>query len=233
VEEEWREFFLEWAETEAYAQRLSEAKDVIKEALGRFEKSYIAFSGGKDSTALMHLVLSFDRNITVLHWDYGPYYLPRNLEREILEIAKACGAKNIRVETSEKYLKLGRKAINVLGSEFLGKLVPQLKQEGYDLAFLGLRAEEAVKRRERTKGFYEKDKSGIVNVFPLRNWSWKEVWAYLVSNGVPYLSYYDIYAPLLGWDKTRFVTLFDPEFDKFGSRNVDGILMWRYRNVQL
>ncbi|XRP97789.1 phosphoadenosine phosphosulfate reductase family protein (plasmid) [Methanocaldococcus sp. 16A] len=233
MDEKWREYFLIWAESEVFQEKLKKTKEIIKEALSKFKKPYIAFSGGKDSTALMHLVLSFDDSIMVLHWDYGPYYLPRPLEKEIIEIAKKCRAKNLRVETSKKYWILKRNAVNVLGVDYLGKLVPQLVKEGYDLAFVGLRAEEAVKRRLRTQEIYEYDKyKKITNVYPLRDWSWKDVWAYIVSNNLPYLSYYDKYCPILGWDKTRFVTLFDLEFDKFGSSNIDNVLMWRFRNVK-
>ena len=223
-----REYFLLWSQTDEFKQKLKEAQRIIKQALRDFSKPYIAFSGGKDSTALMHLVLQQNREVTVVHWDYGPYYIPRPLHREILSIARKCGAKNLIVLTSSLYKKLGRRAQGVLGRHFIGIEIPKLIKQGYDAAFLGLRAEESVKRRFRTEGFYEYDDSGIVNIFPIRNWTWRDVWAYIISNKVPYLSYYDKYASLLGYDKTRFVTLFDPEFNCFGAENVDKFLMWKF-----
>lgn len=229
MEREWREYFIAWSRTEEYGRKVEEAKRIIREALSRFEKPYIAYSGGKDSTALMHLVLREDENVTVVHWDYGRYYIPRNLHEEIVDIAKKCGAKNILILTSPLYEKLGRRARNVIGRHFIGLEIPKLIKQGYDCAFLGLRAEESVKRRIRTENFYERDPRGIVNVFPLRNFTWRDVWAYIVSNDVPYLrSFYDKYCRLLGYDKARFVTLFDPEFDVFGATNVDKFLMWKY-----
>jgi len=229
MDREWAEYFLEWSETHEFNKKLDEAKKIVKEALSKFKKPYIAFSGGKDSTALLHLVLSFDKNITVVHWDYGPYFVPRHIEKEIINIAKKCGAKNVIILTSHLYRKLGRKAKNVLGRHFLGIEVPKLAKSGYDCAFLGLRAEESVKRKIRTKKYFEKDeKTGITNVFPLRKWSWRDVWAYIVKNNINYLSLYDKYGPILGYDKARFVTLFDPEFSHFGTENVDKFLMWKY-----
>lgn len=229
MDQRWREYFHMWSETDEFEQKRKEAVEVIKQTLKRFNKPYIAYSGGKDSTALMHMILQF-KDVTVVHWDYGPYFIPRPIEREIIEIARKCGAKDIITLTSSLYRKLGRKARGVLGRHFIGIEIPKLIEQGYDAAFLGLRAEESVKRRFRTEGFYEYDDKGITNVFPIRNWTWRDVWAYIVSNNVPYLSYYDKYAPLLGYDKTRFVTLFDPEFDRFGSENLDKFLMWRYYN---
>lgn len=228
MKDEWKKYFLLWSRTEEYLKKLSEAEKVIDDALNDFKKPYISYSGGKDSTALMHMVLKHNAEVTVVHWDYGPYYLPRAIEKEIIKIARKCGAKEIRVLTSSLYEKLGRKAVNVLGRHFIGVEIPKLIREGFDCAFIGLRAEESVKRRFRTDGFRETDRRGIVNVFPLRNFTWRDVWAYIASEKVPYLSYYDKYAPLLGYENTRFVTLFDPEFDRFGSTNIDKFLMWEY-----
>ena len=235
MNEEWREFFLRWSETDIHQQRVAEARRVIQRALSRFKKPYIAFSGGKDSTALLHLVLSFDRMITVLHWWPGPFFYPEPLEKEVIEIAKACGAIDLRVETSEEYVIYGRQAHNVKGRHYLGGVIPRMvKEEGYDLAFIGLRAEEAAKRKARTKDFFEWDRTReITNCFPIARWSWKDVWAYIVSNNIPYLSYYDKYGPVVGWDKARLCALFASDMERFGALWVDGVLMWRYRNVRL
>jgi len=102
-----------WGRTEWFRARVREAERVIEEALSRFNRPYVAFSGGKDSTALMHIVLRKDPNVTVVHWDYGPFFVPRELHREILSIARGCGARDIRVLSSQLYWKLGRKARNV------------------------------------------------------------------------------------------------------------------------
>ena len=44
---------------------------------------------------------------------------------------------------------------------------------------------------------------------------------------------YDKYVAVLGWDRARFVTFFDKEFEHLGSINVDGVLMWRWRNEEV
>lgn len=229
MEREWKEYFLKWSKTEEFKDKLKIAKEVIEQALEEFRKPYIAFSGGKDSTALLHLVMQFDKSITVIHWDYGKYFIPRQIHREILEIAKTCCAENIIVLTSKLYDKLKENAQGILGKCFIGVEIPKLAKQGYDCCFLALRSEESIKRRERTKNYREFDKTGIWNVFPIRDWTWKDVWAYIVSNNIKYLKLYDKYAKLLGYDKARFVTLFDKEFSWLGNENVDRFLFWKFR----
>lgn len=223
-----KEVLKEWAKTDEHNRKVEEAKRIITEALAKYHKPYVAFSGGKDSTCVLYLVLQQKPDVMVLHWDYGRYYIPRWLEQEFIENAKKLGAVNIRVETSHLYEELGRNAINVLGREYLGKLVPQLKEEGYDLVFVGLRKQESLKRRRRMER--REHISVIPECWPIQNWDWKDVWAFIFGNNLPYASVYDEYASVLGWDKVRLTTFFDPEFDKLGSSNVDGVIMWRWRN---
>lgn len=225
-----KEVLRQWAETDEHKARVKEAEQIIAKALATHEKPYVAFSGGKDSTCMLHLVLRQKSDIMILHWDYGPYYIPRWLEKEFIENAKKMGATNIRVETSPEYERLGRNAINVLGREYMGRLIPQFKEEGYDLAFVGLRKQESVKRKLRIET--GQNITPIPECWPVQNWDWKDVWAYIFCNNLPYASIYDKYAPVVGWDKARLTTFFDPEFDKFGNSNLDGILMWRWRNMR-
>lgn len=227
MREEWREYFKTWSKTEEFKEKVRIAINIIDKALNKYDKCFISFSGGKDSTTLMNLVLKRNKNILVVHWDYGRYFIPRPIFKEIVKIIEY-HTKNYRIFTSQLYEKYKRSARNILGRHFIGRVIPILKSEGYECAFIGLRAEEGVRRRERTKNYFENDKSGIVNCYPIRDWSWRDVWAYIISNKVPYLKLYDKYAELLGYDKVRFVTLFDPEFDRFGTENIDKFIMWKY-----
>jgi len=226
MDSRWIEAFILHSKTDEFLCRLKEAQSIIRHALSLHKKPYVAFSGGKDSLCVAHLVTRQNPDVMILHWDYGKYYIPRPLHQEIISIAERLGWK-LRVETSEKYEKLGRQAINVIGQDFLGKLVPQLKEEGYDCVFVGLRKEESSKRRLRIKA--KRSITDIPEYHPVQNWTWMDVWAYIVSNKLPYLSHYDRYAPVVGWNRARFTTLFDPEFDKFGCSNVDGVLSWKWR----
>jgi len=218
-----------YAESEEYQTRVYDANMLISNALKQYNKPYLSFSGGKDSTVMMGLVLLQMPDIMVLHWDYGRFYIPDALRGEIKANAKAMGV-DLRIETSPKYEELGRNAVNVLGNEMMKKLIPSLAEEGYDCVFVGLRSEESAKRKRRISA--ERSITIINEVWPVRAWTWMDIWAYIVANDIPYLSHYDVYGPMVGWNLARFTTLFDPEFDRLGCSSVDGILSWRFRNVK-
>lgn len=227
MDERWRRTFRLWAEQPRYRQLVAQTRDEIREQLGEAHRPFISFSGGKDSTVLVHLVLREDPTVAVLHWDYGPYYIPRPIEEQILANARALGARHLMVRTSDDYLRLGRRAINVLGRHLIGGLLPRMAKDGWDLCFVGLRAEESLKRRRRIQA--GRTLSQIRECWPLKDWRWQDVWAYIVEWDLPYLrEIYDPAAALLGWDRVRWTTLHDPEFAHLAGAT-DGYLHWRYR----
>lgn len=224
----WQRFFRSWAQREEYAARVAAARETIAQALITARQPYVAFSGGKDSTVLTHLVLQQAPDIMVLHWDYGPAFVPRPLQRQILEHVRRLGARNLRVETAREYWRVGRQARNVWYRHFFGRLAPQLMAEGYDLVFVGLRREESVRRRLRIAA--GRSLTSISECWPLADWSWRDVWAYIVTQELPYLALYDERAALLGYEQVRFSTLFDPEFTDLGNDTIDNVLHWRWRH---
>ena len=113
-----------------------------------------------------------------------------------------------------------------------GRVLPGLKAEGYDLSFVGLRAQEGCKRARRVSDLFEND-SVLPNCFPVRHMKARDIWAYIVSNNLPYCSHYDKYASLVGYEEVRFCTFFDKEFDKYGNSNLDGVLMTQFKKCFL
>ena len=223
-----REALIAWAHSEEFQTKLEEAKREIRTALAQAKKPYVAFSGGKDSTCVLHLVLQETPDVMVFHWDYGRYFFPRWLEAEVIENAKKIGAKVLRVESSPIYEIKKREVLNVWGRIFLGKVAPQLKGEGFDLVFVGLRAEESGRRKRRIHA--RRSLTAIPECYPIASWSWRDVWAYIWSRNLPYPSIYDLYAPVVGWENARLVTFFDHQFDFLGAPQVDGVLLWQFRH---
>jgi 3'-phosphoadenosine 5'-phosphosulfate sulfotransferase (PAPS reductase)/FAD synthetase len=224
-----RETFLLHADTDEYRARLTLAQENIRETFARYRRPCAAFSGGKDSLMMLHLILQQHPETMIFHWDYGPAYMPRDTEREILNIAHQAGATTIRCETTQQYVQKGRTAQGVLGKVLYGRMMPALKAEGYDCTFVGLRAEESGKRKRRTKSLFET--GPMPCSFPIRHLTARDIWAYIVSYDLQYCSHYDRYGPLEGYESVRFCTYFDPEFAKLGRSNVDGVLMPEFRNI--
>jgi len=222
----WRETFVQYSQTSTHKARVSDARATIREALAN-DRCYVSYSGGKDSTAMLHLVLEQSPQVLVVHWDYGPGFMPRDIEQAIIANAKTIGATNLRVYTSQKYEEFHRPDFAVFAKEFIGRVVPRLKHLGYTCSFVGLRAEESCKRRRRIK---QRETIIMQECWPLANWTWLDVWAYILKNDLPYLSHYDQMAELMGsYRDVRLCTLFDPQFAHLGS--VDNFLYWRFRNA--
>lgn len=227
--EKWKNTFLAHSKTSLFRKKIIEANNIIEEALLKFKKPIVAFSGGKDSTCVLDLVLKHSKDVLVYHFYFGKYYVPYELEQQIIQNAKKIGAKRILVKTSKQYEILKREAINVLMKYYKKIMEPYFITKGYDIVFLGLRKEESLKRKRKIENSFFVGE--IKEIYPIQNWTWVDVWAYIVVNDLPYLEIYDKYAEILGYDNTRFTTFFDPEFSKLGASNVDGVVMWKFKNI--
>ncbi len=226
----WQETFLTHSKTSLFKRRVIEAENIIKDALKIYKKPYIAFSGGKDSTCVLDLVLKFNPNILVYHFYFGKYYVPLEIEKEVIENAEKIGAKRVMVRTSKQYDVLKREAKNVLGRYYKKVMEPYFVTHNFDSCFLGIRKEESAKRKRKVKNQFGMSKI-IKEIYPIQDWNWLDVWAYIHSRNLPYLKFYDIYGEVVGYNYARFTTFFDNEFEKVGSSNIDGVLMWKFKNM--
>jgi len=209
MKETWRNTFKLHTQTEEYKNNVLEAKKIIQENLS--EKCYIAFSGGKDSIVMTHLILMEKPDILVYHHDLK--YIPEEFKCEIKNILEYLGVCNIEIRDGEE--------------DLWKDIIPSFIERGYKKVFIGLRREESISRKFRISRNISL--SSIQEVYPIQSWSWLDIWGYIVSNDIPYPSMYDIYAPVVGWDRVRFHTFFDPSMDKFGCSNLDGFLLYHLR----
>lgn len=223
--ESWRLAFALHAETPEYRRALARATASITAAMARRRKPYCAYSGGKDSLVMTWLVLQHAPETMVWHWDYGRRYMPRAVEAEINRNARAIGATQYQVATSPLY-----------DTDFDGKIFiphlfrrefPRLIAGGYDGVFVGIRAQESRKRARRIAA--NVSIGDIPETWPVADWSWRDIWACIVTNDLPYPAIYDERAALLGYEHARMCTFFDPEFERVGSLTIDGVLHWRQR----
>lgn len=227
-----REMFLLWSRTEEYQKRIADAKKLLEDLIAE-HRCYVAYSGGKDSTVLLHMSLQIDPDISVWHWDYGMYYMPREMEHEILENARKIGARNIIVHTALEYSQ-GRKPQLVFFRHLFSWVFREMSKT-YDCCMLGLRAGESCRRRLITRTYTRQNRSRpqMIVAYPIRDLTTRDVWAYIVSNNLPYCSHYDRYGELLGIENVRMSTFFDPEMDRFGNSNIDNILMTEFKNREV
>lgn len=55
-----RQFFKLWAEGDGYRSRIADAIEIIRQKQNK--RNYLAYSGGKDSTVMLHIHMKNDRN---------------------------------------------------------------------------------------------------------------------------------------------------------------------------
>jgi sulfate adenylyltransferase subunit 2 len=210
MKDSWRDTFLLFSETEEHQARMAEAREAMHDMVVSYRKPYVAFSGGKDSTVLLWMAMQETSPMMVLHIDFGRWLMPRAIFREILRNAHAQGA-TLRIETSAQWERAGRNLPKrgIFGPVLFGRIEPQLVEEGYDLCLLGLRAEESLKRRRRTGECWSDRPAQIETAYPMRDLTWMDVWACIVSKGLPYLRYYDQQEHIgIGYDVSRISSFY-------------------------
>lgn len=224
--DEWRELFELWAGMEDYKKRIEEAENNINQIL-KTEKPVVLYSGGKDSLVLLHMAMLQDDSIPVYYSDSGYDYesqqikMPRAMTDEIIEIGREAGAKIL--------YSCGHK--DPSSRRFFGNLFSIMRKHNCDVELLGIRGGESTRRARRVAGpLIQMDGTRRVS-FPIRDLDWRDVWAYLISNNIRYLSYYDKYAAVEGgYDKVRLTSRFSHGMIHKGGYYIDCVMMPEYRN---
>lgn len=187
-----------------FRRRLDDARRIVDREVAVATRTQVAWSGGKDSTAMAHLVV-VDRGLRHVDLVSEKDDLDYPGEEEyVRELAYAWGAQLhiVRPATSpSEWLAARARAMDVCDdihgrSAGLSKAcfysVMEEANRGYDLVMLGLRSEESGRRRAlrtaRGKAYTLVD--GTRRLLPIADWSGMDVFAYLQSVGVEPLPVY-------------------------------------------
>jgi 3'-phosphoadenosine 5'-phosphosulfate sulfotransferase (PAPS reductase)/FAD synthetase len=215
-----------WKESQHYQTVLGKTLDEISDIVQ--EKAYASFSGGKDSVVMVHLLTQKWPNLPIFHWDYGKELMPRAYESESLKILKRIHPEGILTLKERPCQKNSREKPNE--TFFYLFLKDWTKKEDWKIGCVGLRKEESIRRKVRCQQVLEWSQSqGCSLYYPIRNWKWQDVWTYTITNDLPIHSHYLQRGPIEGWDKVRFVTFFDIQFEALGTSNVDAFFNWRFQ----
>jgi len=221
----WREYFLEWYDESRVEDKAAEAASFMERYV---DEGILSVSGGKDSMTMLHIAAAVLRNreLAVFHWDHGAALMPRDVESEILENIRSVAPK---AKLIVKRYSFGRdERARHDWRPWYREFFSILRDLGYRYHILGIRRDESCRRASRGRVV---ERKSWVEVHPIYEFTWRDTWAYIFRHSVPVPKVYFIYAKLLGWERARLVTFFDREFEKYGSPQVDGVLMWRYRTV--
>jgi sulfate adenylyltransferase subunit 2 len=194
----------------------SEAIHVFREVAGEFDRPVILFSGGKDSTLLVHLAVKAFAPAPVpfplLHVDTGHNY-PEVIDFRD-EIVERLGLR-LEVANVEDYLADGRLAERADGTRNplqTQPLLDAIAEHRFDAVFGGgRRDEERARAKERVMSLRDafgrwdprKQRPELwnlyngrhaagehVRVFPISNWTELDVWRYIRREGIELPSIY-------------------------------------------
>ena len=179
--------------------RIAQAQKIIAEALERAKKPYIAFSTGKDSVVMAHMVWQQAPHTPAVYFDADCAFPESN---EFLGRYQSAGfpiicwpcepffdtLRRVGGPTSEKC------EAETMRSTVYRPIKSLLAEYHFDGAFIGLRNEESYGRRKlaRVRGqlFWQK-RDALWECLPIAHLMYHDVWAYIVSNDIDYCAVYD------------------------------------------
>ncbi|CAH2107658.1 unnamed protein product [Euphydryas editha] len=170
---------------EDYSSVLEETEQVMRECFSKFQidEVFLSFNGGKDCTVLLDVTINFLKNIhkrgdhiadlKILYIrTVGPF---REIENFVNEIEQHYGVKLI---VTEGEMKITLQRILEQDCKLKACLMGTRRTDPYS---------EDLKFMQKTDPSWPQ----MIRVSPLLNWSYHQIWSYILQRQVPYCSLYD------------------------------------------
>lgn len=199
----WCRTALVHAQTQAHRDRVDRAKRHAADALQRVPNAYVPWSGGKDSTALAHLVrVELGADVPAVSEKDDLDY-PGEVEYvERLAAAWGLRLRIVRPDIAPTELIASRLAAMHPGDEIHARAaelsercfysVMRVVERDYDLTIWGIRTAESQRRRiaRARNGITYQLAAGHWRSQPIADWLDIDVYAYLLAREIPVLDVY-------------------------------------------
>jgi len=186
----WRDFYRIITGVMDMLKATAKSNEIIEEALRRYKKIGVAFSGGTDSLVLLHLVLAYKPDIPVIfvntyHQFPETYEFVREIkEKWNLNLYEFKAERNRYVEFKEKYGDSKDFYIQCCLYHKIQPLLNGIKELGLDALFVGIRGVEH-EERAKEKVFSPRDNPPHTRVHPLLHWTRQNVLDYVMFYDLP------------------------------------------------
>lgn len=184
-------------ETESLESKIKKSKEVIKEAFRKHgNKMAIFWTGGKDSTVLLHMI----REIYGQKLEFPILFLDTGLDfKEVYDfidrLDKMWSLNLVTVKPTEKLAKEYRNQktkkdrVTFASMMKIILLKQAVKEHKLPALVIGIRWDE---HKERIGEKYFSDREDHIRIHPLLHWTEEDIWNYIRSFNVPYVSLYDL-----------------------------------------
>lgn len=183
-----------WAQLNVYKRHIEKARAVLRRAAEK-GRPLISTSWGKDSVFLCDLAIDTlgGDNVDLMHIGY-PDDLP-GYDRVIAYFEERANVFTVQCAQGwDEYLDWYNSTTSATQTQRKGARADKwIAENGYTIECLGIRANESSIRRRvlRRKGQLYQRKSGLWMCHPIGWCDVRDVWAWILSRGVPYHPMYD------------------------------------------
>lgn len=203
--------YLARARMPAFRRRVEESWVIIEDFLASCERPYVAFSGGKDSLALLILLAKMGNTDVPVFTQADDLDWP-DKEEFCHETVNRLGFSDYSYEWSDvsAFEQLAER--DEVSGTFSHVVKRYVKERKRDSVIMGLRSEESLGR-----GWLRRSRGHIYSVgdelrcIPLADWRGEDVFALIISTNTPYMHVYDKDDSRMP-HQIRFSWMANPEF---------------------
>lgn len=202
------------SQTEDFKKRVKEAQKSIRKAIDTCQSLAVSFSFGKDSLVCLDIARKIKSDILIINIDRGEGGdLPSAVEM-YRKFAENQNLNYHRVKTPKSVFQIYEEAGSIFDVEkddmkqnLLSGIRKAIDIFNIDCSIVGLRAEESSGRKYLRKygTFHYSETEQIYKCKPILNWTGRQIWAYIMSENLPYLDWYDKMAKFEGgYERARY-----------------------------